>query len=153
MASPGHGKSDDGSRDWRAFWSDLAGLPPDDLVFAPPVPAWRRHLRSLTSRWPWLDRQVAAMELPRHPVPRNIAPWTNAPLPDLRDDMPASRLARLHDRWLWIVSHPDTRQETLEWHRRQRRDSVLAWRVRKLRATLRGRAPGAPRWLRDDLDR
>ena len=136
--TPREDTPDDMAR-WRAFWAEVSGLPPEALVFAPPPSRWKARL----SRWSWIARRMDAMECPRPPIPRNIAPWTNEPLPGLHD------ASRLHDRWLWLISHPGTRYETLAWHRRRRRFSLLRWRARKLRATLRARAPGAPAWLRD----
>lgn len=144
----------------RAFWSGVSGLPPGDLVFPDPLPAWRRQLQD---RWPRGMHILVRLRIWPEPdapspiflnvIPLNLAPWTNARLPGIAEESaeaPAARLAdRLADRLIWHLAHPSTRYERLACHRAQRRNSVPRWRRHKLRATLRARAPGPPPWLED----
>lgn len=120
----------------RAFWSKVSGVPPEALIFRAPPPRWQQRLRA---RWPWIARV-----LPRSgtlPVPRNLAPWTNRPLPGISGDVAPTLTGRLIDRLVWHLAHPDTRHEVLAWHRERRRGGG---RLQALRATLRGQPEGAP---------
>ena len=140
----------------RAFWSEVSGLPPGDLVFSDPLPAWRRRLQD---RWPRGVHILVRLRIRScadapplislNVMPLNLAPWTNARLPGIAEERAEAPAARLADRLIWHLAHPDTRYEVLAWYRARRRNSVARWRRHKLRATLRARAPGPPPWLDD----
>ncbi len=148
----------DPDTDPRAFWACVAGVAPEQLLFATdPHPLRRRRSR-------WLERRprvhaalTRALHLwrlfwfgPHHPdpapmppVPLNLAPWTNRLLahPDDAGDAPVG--ARLRDRLLWCLSHPATRYETHAWRCAARTDRSPAQRLESLRRSLAGKPRGA----------
>ncbi|MCY4306115.1 MAG: hypothetical protein OXC62_15270 [Aestuariivita sp.] len=137
--------NDDTDHKDRLLWSDLSGADPDDLIFAQ-TPIWRHKLRERFSGSKFVKFiQVRS----RVKTPLNLAPWTNTVLTTNKHPRRVS-LRRVYDYWLWIISHPDTRYQTGAWHQQQRHKSRLRWRLQKLQATLRGKAPGAPAILRKE---
>lgn len=152
----------DPDTDPRAFWAYVAGVAPDQLIFAPqPSPllrrwaAWRcAHPRTDTLlarglhlwRIFWFGpRHPAPAPLPRTPL--NLAPWTNQLLPHPAETPHRSGPARLRDYSLWYLSHPGTRFETHAWRCSRRADIALGWRIEALRNTLAGKPSGPPPWL------
>ena len=148
--------------DPRAFWASVAGVAPDQLVFAP-APS---RLKQRWTRWrdthPRTGAGVARMLRfwrilwfgPHHPdpvplpvTPLNLAPWINTLLPEPRLIPGRPRLSRLADHLLWHLAHPATRYETCAWRSAARAERPLIWRLRSLRNTLAGRCSGPPPWI------
>ena len=137
--------NDDIDNEDRLLWSDLSGAHPDDLIFAQ-TPVWRQklHERFSGSKLITFIRVTSRVK-----TPLNLAPWTHTFLTTHKRSRRVN-LREIYHVWLWVISHPDTRYQTRAWHQQQWHESRLRWRLRKLRATLRGKAPGAPATFKDD---
>ncbi len=123
--------------DARCVWDGLPGIPFKTLDFGP-------------ARGPLLRRGAASGSA--MPVPLNLRPWSTDLLP--RPHTRQGRLVqtgkcfmRLIDLADWYLTSPVCRHEIYAWKLRSRLESPLSWRHHRLRAVLRDRPPGAPRWL------
>ena len=155
-------KAPDPMADPRNFWASVAGVTPDQLVFASGPGFFARGWIRWFGNRPWISAGPAHLLRlwrvfwfgPRHPdppllppTPLNLAPWTNQILPDPRVTPAGSAIARLRDRLFWRLSHPATRYETHAWRYRVRANVQLVWRLKNLRNTLLGRPSGPPPWI------
>ena len=115
------------------------GLSADELVFSDPPAGTRRGsvLNGLIKRRP-----------PAHTgIPVNLAPWTWKLLPRPHDLSYRSPLLKLWDRLDWYLSHPADRYQVFAAKRARRRESSIAWGMRRISTRLRGTAPLAPDWM------
>ncbi len=116
--------------DARCIWDGLPGVPFEALDFEP-------------TRGPLLRRGMASE--PAMPVPLNLRPWSTDLLS--RPHMRRGGIMGALDLADWYLTSPASRHEIYAWRRRARLESPLRWHLHRLRAVLRDRPPGAPRWL------
>ena len=125
---------------------DFGRRPPRDPATLPRW--WRRSWKATAPvRALWADWM-----LPRGQVPLNLRPWTLETIPRPHDAVQGNRIVRLWDIIDWYLTHPDGRYDIYARKLRQRAQNLPAWRLHRLRAHLRGQAPGPPPWLRPTDD-
>ena len=145
--APARGLNDGLWQEPPAFWGEL-GIPREVLEFGrkPPrdpatLPRWLRPFWNATIP---LRRLWVRVMLPTGDIPLNLRPYTMEIIPRPHDATEGSWLLRKWDILDWYLSHPGDRYNVYDHKLRRRRESILRWR---LRAWLRGRAPGKPPWL------
>ncbi len=120
--------------DVRCIWDALPGIAFEALDFGPEP--------CRTNRWSGFLAPHRAAGLP---VPRNLRPWSIDLLP--RPHMRRGSLMRTLDLIDWCLTSPHCRHEVHVWRLRARLESPLRWHLHRLRAVMRDRPPGTPRWL------
>ncbi len=120
--------------DARCIWDALPGIAFETLDFGPES--------CHTNRWSGFLEARRAAGLP---VPRNLRPWSIDLLP--RPHIRRGGLMRTLDLIDWCLTSPHCRHEVHAWRLRARLESPLRWHLHRLRAVMRDRPPGPPRWL------
>ena len=125
-------------------WS-RSGVPADALVFPAPLP--RKKLRTgLLGRL----RGSISENGPKNDAPINLRPWTWEILPHVTESREGSPLTRLLDRIAWHTTLPDARYVLHSERLKRRRESLVAWALVRLAATVTRRPNGPPPWISED---
>ncbi len=132
----------------RELWGRLPGVDADALDFGPAG----RQATALAGLAAPLRRLWPSDASMRCGAPLNLLPDTARILTRPHDAADRGWPLRILDTVDWYLTHPTSRHARYHMVRRARRHSLLRWHLHRLRATLRGRAPGPPPWLLEPGD-